>query len=150
MSEANRKAQDAPGGPQWVPRPASADHALCDALVVGTVERFFDDGPCYAWAGDRRLGAFATDSAARAAVEAAIGGQAELDRLVGGVRLQILALAEGADRAQVIGILQDLVAAAEAPAQKPAQRERFDATMPLACPCCGLKITELRINGREV
>lgn len=53
---------------QWLPRAASADHVLCDELVLGRVERFTDDGPCYAWLGDKRLGPFTTDTAAREAV----------------------------------------------------------------------------------
>ena len=52
----------------WAPYPQTNDHALYDVLVIGRVERFHDDGPCYAWAGDVRLGAFETDEAARKAV----------------------------------------------------------------------------------
>lgn len=52
----------------WCPVAASANHALYDELVLGHVERFFDDGPCYAYLGDKRLGAFTTDTAAREAV----------------------------------------------------------------------------------
>lgn len=52
----------------WQPRQASGDHILYDELVFGRVERFFDDGPCYAWVGDVRLGPFTTDTAAREAV----------------------------------------------------------------------------------
>jgi hypothetical protein len=53
---------------QWVPRLASADHILYDELVLGRVERLTDDGPCYAWIGETRLGPFSTDTAAREAV----------------------------------------------------------------------------------
>lgn len=56
----------------WVPAPQTKEHALHDQLVMGHIERFYDDGPCYAWFGDQRLGAFETDSAARAAVERAM------------------------------------------------------------------------------
>jgi hypothetical protein len=54
---------------KWTPAPQTAEHVLLDQLVVGRVERFFDDGPCYAWLGDKRLGAFTTDTAAREAIE---------------------------------------------------------------------------------
>lgn len=52
----------------WCPVAASCDHALYDELVLGHIERFDDDGPCYAYLGDERLGAFKTDKAAREAV----------------------------------------------------------------------------------
>jgi hypothetical protein len=53
---------------QWVPRLASAEHVLYDELVLGHVERLTDDGPCYAWIGETRLGPFTSDTAAREAV----------------------------------------------------------------------------------
>jgi hypothetical protein len=52
----------------WIPRAASPDHVLYDELVLGHIERFFDDGPCYAWVGDVRIGPFTTDASAREAV----------------------------------------------------------------------------------
>lgn len=52
----------------WVPAVGTDDHILCDQLMLGRVERFYEDGPCYAWIGDRRLGAFETDTSAREAV----------------------------------------------------------------------------------
>jgi hypothetical protein len=51
--------------------------ALCDVLTdehgifIGYVQRFFDDGPSYAWAHGNRLGAYTTHQVAKAAVEAA-------------------------------------------------------------------------------
>lgn len=45
------------------------EHALYDQLVLGHIERFYDEGPCYAWFGSTRLGPFETDTAARKAVE---------------------------------------------------------------------------------
>lgn len=52
----------------WVPALGTPDHILYDQLVLGRIERFYEDGPCYAWLGDKRLGAFETDEAAREAV----------------------------------------------------------------------------------
>lgn len=52
----------------WTPGLGTPDHILFDQLVLGRVERFYEDGPCYAWVGDRRLGAFENDTAAREAV----------------------------------------------------------------------------------
>lgn len=52
----------------WTPAPGTREHILFDQLVLGRVERFCEDGPCYAWAGDQRLGAFENDTAAREAV----------------------------------------------------------------------------------
>lgn len=52
----------------WVPSVGTADHILFDQLVLGRVERFDEDGPCYAWLGDRRIGAFKTDLSAREAI----------------------------------------------------------------------------------
>jgi hypothetical protein len=52
----------------WVPALGTPDHVLFDQLVLGRIERFCDDGPCYAWVGDRRLGAYENDTAARTAV----------------------------------------------------------------------------------
>lgn len=55
------------------------EDALCEELadehgiVVGSVQKFFDDGPSYAWAHGNRLGAYETHDAAKAAVEAAHG-----------------------------------------------------------------------------
>ncbi len=39
-------------------------------IEVGWVCRFYDDAPTYAWAHGRRLGAFESDDAAKAAVMA--------------------------------------------------------------------------------
>lgn len=52
----------------WVPVAGTPEHILFDELVLGRVERFYEDGPCYAWVGDLRLGAFETDTAAREAI----------------------------------------------------------------------------------
>ena len=52
----------------WIPGLGTSDHVLFDQLVLGHVERFCDDGPCYAWASGKRLGAFENDTAAREAV----------------------------------------------------------------------------------
>lgn len=52
----------------WKPAHATPDHILYDELVLGHIERLSEDGSCYAWVGDKRLGAFATDTAAREAV----------------------------------------------------------------------------------
>lgn len=61
-----------PIGAVWLPYPSS-DHALYDVLVVGRIQRFYDDGPCYAEAMGRRLGgAFSLDSVARGRVERAL------------------------------------------------------------------------------
>jgi len=61
-----------PIGAVWLPYPSS-DHALYDVLVVGRIQRFQDDGPCYAEALGQRLGgAFSLDSVARGRVERAI------------------------------------------------------------------------------
>lgn len=55
---------------KWVPVPMEEGQILHDLLVVGSVQRFCEDGPCYATVGDRRLGAMSTDTSAREAVEA--------------------------------------------------------------------------------
>lgn len=51
-----------------MPASGTPEHSLFDQLVLGRVERFDDDGPCYAWVSGKRLGAFETDTAAREAV----------------------------------------------------------------------------------
>lgn len=55
---------------EWLPYPSG--DALCDMLVVGRINRFFDDAPTYAEALCKRLGAISTDTAAREAVEARV------------------------------------------------------------------------------
>jgi len=52
----------------WTSALGTPDHIVFDQLVLGRVERFHEDGPCYAWVGNQRLGAFSNDTAAREAV----------------------------------------------------------------------------------
>lgn len=52
---------------------AHIEHLIVDGdSVVGYVERFFDNGPTYAWAKRNLLGAFTTTEAAKLAVENSI------------------------------------------------------------------------------
>jgi len=64
---------------QWK-RDEAADAVFAEKYVgwgncgtLGSVVRYYDDAPTYAWAGDHaRLGAFQDDASAKAAVEAAV------------------------------------------------------------------------------
>lgn len=53
----------------WLPYPVEGSQVLYDVLVVGSVQRFQSDGPCYCEALGKRFGAMTTDSAARERVE---------------------------------------------------------------------------------
>jgi hypothetical protein len=57
------------GGWVWMPYPSEGDQPLFDVLVVGKVQRFYDDAPTYGEALGQRIGAIATDEAAREAVK---------------------------------------------------------------------------------
>lgn len=52
----------------WMPYPGEG-LKLYDVLVVGSVQRFHDDGPFYGAALEKRTGAMSTDTAARERVE---------------------------------------------------------------------------------
>lgn len=67
QAESNGKALAT--GWTWMPYPGEGDQPLYDVLVVGRVQRFYDDAPTYGEALGKRLGAISTDLAAREKVE---------------------------------------------------------------------------------
>ena len=58
-----------PVGWAWAPYYSEGNQVLHDVLVVGSVQRFYDEGPCYGQALGNRTGPISTDAAARERVE---------------------------------------------------------------------------------